>query len=279
MTIAQKAPTTLTPNSPGVDAPIPLYHVVPPAGPPETRYREPLHAHLQDAGAVEPHFNLPAGWVAIRDRWAELVGQETPCRKRLITAVVGGQGDLAALAAQSLAEATPTHEATAEVRRAVGAAVYHELARLYQPVAAKVYKQIAGLFDAAAKRRDDHVLDELLPILLAAARLAGADADVAAHATNWLSITLSIDPRKAHRRRIAEAFATPTRWQRIRELGAEIKASADPLAPPWQLPTPIRCIDTDRRLRWHDPLDGPLPKGWQGNIEGWLDATPAFGQH
>lgn len=273
-----KAPKVLSLTSPGVDAPIDVYVPIPPGGPPETRYREALHAHLADAGAVEQHVTLPAGWVAVRDRWAQLVGQENPCRNSLTTAVITGTGDIAALNAEALAEATATHGAITEVRRAVGAAVYHELARLYQPVAAKVYRQIAGLFDAAAKRRDDHALDELLPILLAAARLCGADPDVAPHGTAQLGIALSVAPKDAHKRRLVEAFATPTRWQRIRGLGAEVRANPDPHARPWELPDPIRCVDADRRLRWWDPLDGALPRGWQVS-EGWLAASPAFGAH
>ncbi|GJO06029.1 hypothetical protein NJB1907E19_37150 [Mycobacterium marinum] len=267
-------------NSAGVevDPPIPLYAAIPAGGPPEVRYRDPLHAHLQDAGAVEQSTALPAAWVSVRDRWAQLVSLAAPCRNDLTAAVLTGDGDLAELHALALAETAPNTETEAEVRRHVGAAVHHELTRLYQPAAAKVYSTIRKLFDDAAGQRDEPQLDQLLPVLLAAARLCGADRDVAAYATARIGIALTVDPRKAHKRRLTEAFAGPNRWQRIRELGASVRANPDPLAPPWQLPDPFRCVDTNRSVRWHDPLDGPLPDGWQGPVDGWLGKSPSFGQ-
>ncbi|MDC9015126.1 hypothetical protein [Mycobacterium marinum] len=274
-----RAPKVLSLNSPGVDTPISVYVPIPPGGPPETRFRDPLHAHLQDTGAVEQHVTLPAGWVAIRDRWAQLVGQTAPCRNKLTTAVLTGQGDIPSLGAQALAEESATPETMAVMLRPVAAAVHAELVKLYQPVAAKVYAAIRRLFDDIAGQHDDSELDQFLPVLLAAARLCGADPDVAPYTTSRLGVVLSIDPKKAHQRRLVEAWATPTRWEKVRGLGAEVRANPDPLAPPWQLPDPIRCVDADRRLRWWDPLDGPLPKGWQGNVEGWLAASPALGAH
>jgi hypothetical protein len=156
-----------------------------------------------------------------------------------------------------------------ELRRHVGAAVLHALDRIYESVSGRVYKHISGLFNDAAQRQDDHQLDELLKALLAAARLCGANPDVAPHATNQLSLALSVDAKRAHKRRLTEVFPS---WPRIRDLGAEIRAHTNPLAEPWQLPAMVRCIDTDRRLREHDPLDDDLPRGWTGSLEGWLDA-------
>ena len=63
----------LTPASPGVDAPSSnSIYVTPIPGAPETRYRDPLHAHLADIAAVENYVSVPAEWRAVRDRWTQL---------------------------------------------------------------------------------------------------------------------------------------------------------------------------------------------------------------
>jgi hypothetical protein len=40
---------------------------------------------------VEPYVDLPAEWLAIRDRWTRLVGTSFPCRELLSVAVVAGR--------------------------------------------------------------------------------------------------------------------------------------------------------------------------------------------
>jgi hypothetical protein len=258
----------LTPASPGVDAPpLPVY-VTPIPGPPETRYRDPLHAHLADVSGVEMYVSLPAEWLAIRDRWTRLVGTSFPCRDQLATAVTTGVGDLDILAALALAETAATSGTVAEVRQHVGAAVHAALTAIFTPTAPGMYKAISSLFNDAA---DDHRRDELLPVLVAAARLCGADPDVGGYATHHLGVALTIDPRQAHKRRVLEVFPD---WGRLRELGAAITASSDPLIPRWQLPDLVHAFDPDHVLKMWDPLDGKLPRGWTGSVDGWIEQGP-----
>lgn len=258
----------LTPASPGVDAPLLPVYVTPAPGPPETRYRDPLHAHFSDASAVGMYVALPQEWLAIRDRWSRLVGTSFPCRDALATAVTTGAGDLDTLAAMALAETQATSGTAAEVRQHVGAAVQAALASSYKPIAGRVYNTIADLFNDAG---DDHRRHELLPVLIAAARLCGASADIGAYATHQLGLSLTVDPRRAHKRRLYEAFPN---WQTLRDLDARIQANSDPLAQPWNLPAIVRVFDPNHVLRERDPLDGPLPPGWTGSVEGWLEQGP-----
>ena len=260
----------LTPASPGVDAPLLPVYVTPLAGPPESRYRDPLHAHFSDASAVEPYIELPARWLAVRNRWTRLVGTSFPCRELLSVAVVTGEGDIAALHAQALAEVSATSGTAAEVRQHVGAAVHAALASSYKPIAGRAYNTIADLFNDAG---DDHRRDELLPALIAAARLCGANADIGAYATHQLRLSLTVNPQRAHKRRLREAFSD---WERLRELGGRIQANSDPLAQPWNLPDIVRVFDPNHVLREWDPLDGPLPPGWTGSVEGWLEQGPSL---
>lgn len=236
----------LTPASPGVDAPpLPVY-ATPIPGPPEVRYRDGLHAHLQDASAVEMYVALPQEWLAIRDRWSRLVASAFPCRDQLATAVTTGVGDLDILAALTLAETAATSGTMVELRMHVGAAVHAALTAIFTPIAPKVYKTIAALFNDAT---DDHRLNELLTPLLGAARLCGADPDAGGYATHQLGLSLTVDPQRAHKRRLYEAFPN---WQTLRDLGARIKASAEPLVEAWQLPDIVRVFDPNHVLREWD---------------------------
>jgi hypothetical protein len=260
----------LTPQSPGVSGKMPVY-VTPAGGAPEVRYRDSLVAHLQDAAAVENYVTLPQEWLAIRDRWTRVVGASFPCRDQLSVAVVTGEGegDIDRLTALSLAETQATGGTAAEVRQHVGAAVHAALAASYRLIAGRVHRTIADLFNDAGD--DHHHRDELLPVLIAAARLCGASADIGAYATHQLGLSLTVDPQRAHKRRLYESFPN---WQTLRDLGARIKASADPLVGAWQLPDIVRVFDPDHVLREWDPLDGPLPPGWTGSAEGWLEQGP-----
>jgi hypothetical protein len=97
-----------------------------------------------------------------------------------------------------------------------------------------------------------------------------------------LELGLCVDSAKAHKRRVAETWldrrrdGRTGRWGRLAALGAKLRAATDPdtLYPP--LPMYIAAIDGDRRVTHHDPLDGPLPKGWQGSIDGWVDEAAAW---
>ncbi|MFN8101501.1 MAG: hypothetical protein U0Q20_07850 [Mycobacterium sp.] len=243
---------------------------------PEIRYRDPLAAHLADASAVEPYASLSTAWLALRARWADFTLTSRPCRDALVKSLVDGDSDPAPLFAQALAEESATNGDRAEVLQHVAAGVCGALTRLYQPAAAKNYRTVAAAFDTAAKQHDHERLDELLPALCAAARLCGADQDVAHAAADRLALGLTIDPGRAHLRHIAAAFTAPDRWHRIPELGARVRAAADPLTEYPTMPALIRCVDRDRRLTWHDPLDGKLPTGWRPALDGWLDEAPAF---
>src|SRR5262249_981250 len=158
----------------------------------------------------------------IRERWAALVGSAFECRNRLATSIVKGNGDTAALYAQALAETTANAEAEQEVRRAVGASVLAALKGHYAPIASVASKRVPAVCDQAAQERDDYQLDQMLIVLCAAARLCGATPDIAPHATAKLGLTLSVAPKQAHLRRLAEAFAQPDRWARVRDLGGDI---------------------------------------------------------
>jgi hypothetical protein len=244
-------------------------HYTPDADPsPEVRIREPLRGHLSDAAAVEPYVSLPDAWVALRQRWSDYLLIATPCRDRLIDTVISGTGDTAGWLAAALAE-QDTGGARTEINVHVAAAVNTELARLFEPNARPMYRSIAALFNSAAQRRDYGQLDELLPVLCAAARLCGADPDVAATGSQRLGLGLTVEPRKAHLRKVAQAFGQTDRWQTLTDLGVTIRAADNPLTTYPELPPRMRCIDTDRRVTSHDPLDGPLPTGWRGDIDGW----------
>ena len=193
----------MTPSSAGVDGPRFPIHVAPDPGAPEVRYREGLSAHLVDAATVAQVVALPPSWIAVRDRWTRFADTARPCRERLVDAVATGAQDLdvAVLRACALAEIAADAGHVAELLGDVGAAVHAELVRLYEPVAVKVYKQICSLFNEAAARADDQRLHQLTPVLLAAARLCGANPDVSADATSRLGVTLTLNPKRGHRRK------------------------------------------------------------------------------
>src|SRR5215208_2064366 len=82
--LAPAAPKILTPNSAGVMGKV---YAAPAVGKPESRFRDPLQGHLADVGAVERHITVPEAWLAVRERWASLVGSAHPCRDKLAQAV------------------------------------------------------------------------------------------------------------------------------------------------------------------------------------------------
>ena len=198
------------------------------------------------------------------------LGVSFPHRELLSVAVVTGEGDIDRLTALALTETQATTDTAAEVRQHVGAAVLAALGASYQPIARRVYRSIAGLFNDAA---DDHRRDEILTVLVAASRLCGADPDVGAYATHQLGLALTVDPQRAHKRRLFEAFPD---WQRLRDLGARIQANSDPRPESWKLPDVLKVFDAQSCSAGWDPLDGALPRGWTGSVEGWLEQGPSL---
>ncbi len=206
------------------------------------RIREPLSGHLADVAAVEPFAAMPTEWIALRQRWSDFLLQSRPCREQFVAALITGDGsDTGTLFALALAEEAADRVHRAEVRRHAAANVCAALESAYKPIAQNTYRTIAKQFDTAAKHDDYHLLDEVAPALIAAARLCGADRDVTSTATNRLGLALTVDTRKAHLRHVADAFTTPERWQRVTDLGARIRASANPLTTyPDYRPHPLR---------------------------------------
>ncbi|OOK84179.1 hypothetical protein BZL29_1610 [Mycobacterium kansasii] len=64
----------------------------------EVRIRDPLPAHLADAGAVEAAgYTPPTEWLAVRQRWAEFIDLATPHVDAVLRHVASGAGDIATL--------------------------------------------------------------------------------------------------------------------------------------------------------------------------------------
>ncbi|ETZ99976.1 hypothetical protein I547_5287 [Mycobacterium kansasii 824] len=94
--------------------------------------------------------------------------------------------------------------------------MYHELNRLWP--AERAYAAAAKAFDAAVKSfngADESELDFKAIALAAAARLCGADPNAAKWATDRLQFALCVDPRRAHLRKLVNAFVVPGEAQRL----------------------------------------------------------------
>jgi hypothetical protein len=263
----------LRPGEPGVDGPTRTGYLGWPADP-EIRVRDPLPGHLSDVGAVEAIYPPPKGWLAVRARWQEFLELASPHADALADEIATGLvSDLAALRACALAELAATREADAELRQLVGAKVHGELTRLWQPHAKKAFTAAGAVFDNGG---DDAALDQAALILAAAARLCGADPNVAGWAVDRLQLALCVDVTNTHPRRVAVAFTGPDHWNAVRELGARLRAASDPLAEYPALPALAAFIDANHVVRKHDPLDGPPPHGWRPIVDGWEDENPVW---
>lgn len=247
----------------------------------EVHVRDPLPAHLADAAAVESAgFTPPAQWLAVRQRWAEFIDLATPHVDLVLRQITNGTGDIATLRAAALAELTATGEVDAELRNQLANRVYHELSALWPSV--KAYAAAAKAFDLAAKAFDgtnETALDHAAIAVAAAARLCGAEPNVAKWASDRLQFTLCVDPRRAHLRRLVTAFVVPGeaqreygkgRWSALHELGAQLRAATDPLRPAPELPAHVTCVDEHRVIQRWDPLDGDPPTGWRKVPDGWI---------
>lgn len=247
----------------------------------EVRIRDPLPAHLADAGAVEAAgYTPPTEWLAVRQRWAEFIDLATPHVDAVLRHVASGAGDIATLRAAALAELAGSGAADAELCQQLAVRVYHELNRLWP--AERAYAAAAKAFDAAVKSfngADESELDFKAIALAAAARLCGADPNAAKWATDRLQFALCVDPRRAHLRKLVNAFVVPGeaqrlygkgRWAAMLELGAHLRAAADPLRAAPDLPAFLTCVDKHRVVQRWDPLDGELPTGWHQVPDGWI---------
>jgi hypothetical protein len=258
----------LTADSPGVDG-APYRGYVGWAEPDEVRVRDPLPAHLSDVSAVEGIYPPPPEWQAVRGRWAAYVELASPHAGDLADQIITGSGDLADTRALALAELAASREADAELRQIVAAHVNAELVRLWEPHTGKAYAAAAKAFNAVANN-DASQLDQAAATFAAAARLGGADPNVAPWAVSRLQLALCVDPGNAHLRKVAAAFTGPDRWQAVVALGARLRAAPDPRHEYPALPALLACVDRQRAVRHHDPLDGPLPQGWQRINDGWV---------
>jgi hypothetical protein len=256
----------LTADSPGVDGP-PSRGYVGWAEPDEVRVRDPLPAHLADVSAVENIYPPPPQWRAVRDRWAAYVELASPHAGDLADQIITGSGALADTRALALAELAASREADAELRQIVAARVHAELTTLWQPHATKAFTAVGQAFTDNA---DASQLDQAAATFAAAARLCGADPNVAPWAVSRLQLGLCVDPGNAHLRRVADAFTAPDRWQAVVALGARLRAAANPLREYPELPALLVCVDKGRVIRRWDPLDGDMPDGWRRVYDGWV---------
>ena len=176
------------------------------------------------------------------------------------------RADIELLRAAAFAESSVNSIDEASVTDAVRVAVYGRLVALYQPVAGKHYRAVAKSFDDLADRftaaakivnpeaSSDEVLcaaggaraawftaaevagqlDALLPVLCAAAELAGAPSGIArlVEESDGLRLALVCDPKRTHVRRTWEAFNTTGgrcgRWAALRRLDIAIRAHGNP---------------------------------------------------
>lgn len=262
-------------------------------------HHDPFGAHTQCADALA-NFGIapPAAWTALRDRFAAFLATDKPMTARLVAAVVdpNSSADIPALRAAALAEEVANNMTEGAVNAVVRAAVHERLRALYEPAAAKNYKTVASQFDDAAKsftkaantvdpetgsdaivHTDDRTrqswfaaavaaqqLDELVPVLAAAAELAGAPAGTSHRGPDAdpLVLALTTDPDKLHRRRVWEAWAaagTCGRWSALHRLGATIRTHRDPSRlTPYRPPQPIHVLMLNGgRREIVDPEDNP----------------------
>jgi hypothetical protein len=234
----------------------------------EVRRRESLAGHLADVAAVEPIFEPPAPWKAIRARWHAYLELSTPSVHRLAEHLTAGGGDPAGLRAHALAELAARGENEADLSHMLADRVTLELSALWRPHAVKAFRAVGKAFDAAVSRDDIAQLDPIADALAAAARLCGADNNCAPWAVERLTLGLTVDPGKAHIRRVAQAFCGPDRWTAVQALGGKLKATADPLTTYPPLPAFVAIVGEDRIVRNHDPLD-EWPPGARAVPDGW----------
>jgi hypothetical protein len=217
-------------------------------------------------------YPAPPEWVALATRFHSRDLNQESCAGRYVTAIVKGtKADLPALKALALAEIAATPQETAQLSNLLAATVGDELVRLYAPHAEKQYQAVSGDWSEAGQRlldlsavidpetpgdavvsQSDTIrqawsesmfaasrLEELMPVMIAAAQLAGAEADRPESIAPLLVSTQAV-----HRRRFWEAWNTTGRcgrWAKMLEVGAVITAHPSPsTCPEYGLPTEPR---------------------------------------
>jgi hypothetical protein len=124
-------------------------------------------------------------------------------------------------------------------------------------------------------------MDELIPVLTAAATLLGMQAPVAGHQPEIL-IPLCCNPSKLHRRRVWEAWhhsgGRCGRWSILRQLGAELRAHPHPdKLERYESPKPLVVKHvpdgpgSSYQAHWIDPHDPGADKQLAGavSLDGW----------
>jgi len=223
---------------------------------------------LADAG-VPP----PARWTELNEQLSTYLDLDDLAAQRLAAAVITPHKntDLTALRAHALAEQSAPPERAAQVLKLVVFAVLDAMLDVYTPVAQENYRHIADRFNCAAERfvhaantvdaesdpRDMVVaddaqrqawldaeilaaeLDQLVPVLVAAAELAGV------HITNNAGpmIAATVATEGMHRRKIWQAWqhtgGRTSRWGALNKLGALIRACDLATFQPYREPRPL----------------------------------------
>ena len=246
---------------------------------------------------------LPEPFDALQRRLADFENLATPLRDRLVDAVVNGTPTknvgIASLYAQAVAEALDARE-SAPVRRAVADTAHQKLVQIYSETAATNYQVIAREWDSIAAtftqqasivdlelpaleavalpepqrqawlagEQTAHQLDQLLPVLTAAAQLAGLPID---NDPQRIGLCCHIPP-EAHRRRAWEAWQSSGRcgrWSALLALdGVAVKAAAVDGFTPYNEPEPLELrqqqiaegVHRNYKVDPHDPGYEPAPK-------------------
>ena len=227
-----------------------------------------LNSHVEAvlATGVEP----PPEWTELYQRLHDFLSAPSSIPQRLTDAVITGTGDVAALCAMALAEATALPPAHAQVDNAVKSVVLQRLKDIYAPVALDNYRTVPTEFDSLATKfvaaanvidpetpaehlvhapeklrkawstaeQLGHQLSETMTALAAAAALNGIPCPRDEHL-----IALTVDANDLHRRRVWEAWSSTGgrcgRWAALIALGATIKAHDLDNFEPYRQPQPM----------------------------------------
>jgi hypothetical protein len=227
-----------------------------------------------------------------------------------------GGGPVSILKSAAISSEAATATAEAAVGDRVREAVLCELENMYAQNAERNYKLLAKRYNQAADQftrasracdleRDGNTLvgespetmatwsavpglvadlEQARHHMLAAASLCdGIPADVAfvTGATDFptmeFQIALSMDPGKAHRRRVWESWASQAGrsrgWHQLVQLGVKLRAPDVPRVQPYKQPEPwIAVYEQGAGAgRYHDPHDGPVPRNMRPMKIGWMD--------
>ncbi|OBG51837.1 hypothetical protein A5704_00915 [Mycobacterium sp. E735] len=225
---------------------------------PATRISDRFDEHLHDVKTLAAEgIPAPKEWVALYERYTSYQAMQLPACDRLIAAIIAPSkgDDVTALHGLALAE-TASPQTQAQVDNRVAAAVERRLRELYRPSARTNYEQAAARFNSVASdfataaavtdvevpaadvvnasddqrsawtAAEQHAikLDTLVPVLAAAAELAGVGVN-----GDTALLPLCCDPADKHRRRVWEAWIHEggrcRRWSALHRLGVVIRAA------------------------------------------------------